>query len=127
MFDFRTTSVRKSNTNDTDVNDTDISETEKSDTNDMHKRVEFDNSAKSVSHSNHTNHSNHSHHSTSQELKNSNNEKQEELLHNLPLGLQAQLKLFSNEEIRCLKSVLNKAKCNFNVTRQKSTTSIGGR
>ncbi len=61
---------------------------------------------------NHSSHPNHQH--NTEDTFNDQQVEQEMLLQNLPAHVQLDLKHFSNAEIRCIKSVLNKAKANYN-------------
>ncbi|MBH4491703.1 replication protein, partial [Staphylococcus aureus] len=62
-----------------------------------------------------TNNSSHTNHQYSTEdTFNDQQVEQDMLLQNLPAHVQLNLKHFSNAEIRCIKSVLNKAKANYN-------------
>ncbi|MFH6326638.1 replication initiator protein A [Staphylococcus aureus] len=61
---------------------------------------------------NHSSHPNHQH--NTEDTFNDQQVEQEILLQHLPDYVQLNLKHFSNAEIRCIKSVLNKAKANYN-------------
>ncbi len=62
-----------------------------------------------------TNHSSHTNHQYNiEDTFNDQQVEQDMLLQNLPAHVQLNLKHFSNAEIRCIKSVLNKAKASYN-------------
>ncbi|MDI1662448.1 replication initiator protein A [Staphylococcus aureus] len=63
-------------------------------------------------HSSHSSHTNHQY--NTEDTFNDQQVEQDMLLQNLPDHVKLSLKHFSNAEIRCIKSVLNKAKANYN-------------
>lgn len=106
-------------------NYTDYSDIDNSDMNDMNENNILDNN-NSVNVSNHSDHSNHN---LNTNVNNSDNNKpknfsddtfdefeteREMLLQQLPKSIQIAFKHFDLNEIRCIKSVLNKAKANYN-------------
>ncbi|HDT6947475.1 TPA: replication initiator protein A [Staphylococcus aureus] len=88
-----------------DIDSSDMNDTYDSNINEAH---EINDSTQT----NHSSHPNHQH--STEDTFNDQQVEQEMLLQNLPAHVQLNLKHFSNAEIRCIKSVLNKAKANYN-------------
>ncbi|RLM32910.1 replication protein, partial [Haloferax sp. Atlit-109R] len=87
-----------------DIDSSDMNDTYDNDIDEVH---EIDTEAQ-------TNHSSHTNHQYNiEDTFNDQQVEQDMLLQNLPAHVQLNLKHFSNAEIRCIKSVLNKAKANY--------------
>ncbi|HDG5418210.1 TPA: replication initiator protein A [Staphylococcus aureus] len=101
----RTSYTYSSYTYFSDIDSSDMNDTYDNDIDEVH---EIDTEAQ-------TNHSSHTNHQYNiEDTFNDQQVEQDMLLQNLPAHVQLNLKHFSNAEIRCIKSVLNKAKANYN-------------
>ncbi|HDG8789432.1 TPA: replication initiator protein A [Staphylococcus aureus] len=115
--------VKKWDTSDTYSSNTYSSYIDYSDMNDMNEDNILDNN-NSVDASNHSDHSNHKFNTNEDNFNSSSSTlhenfdydavEQDTLLQQLPVNIQLALKHFNNQEIKCIKSVLNKAKTNYN-------------